>query len=162
MLTPTTASTFPDELVAKVTDEASCRSANQRLVLRKAAASDRRAGPGVRQTDGYFSNESNIQAVCPRTAKRCINGSAVGSSLALSTSGKTLHPARATAAWPTAICVALHPGTVDTPLSAPFVKSGLDVQTTEQAADRLLDTIDRLRPDSSGGFFDHHGEAVPW
>ena len=47
-----------------------------------------------------------------------------------------------------------------TPLSAPFVKSGLEVQTTEQAADRLLDTIDRLRLDSSGGFFDHHGEAV--
>ena len=63
---------------------------------------------------------------------------------------------------PTALCVALHPGTVATPLSAPFVKSGLDVQTTEQAADRLLDTIDRLRPDSSGGFFDHRGETVPW
>ena len=63
---------------------------------------------------------------------------------------------------PAALCIALHPGTVATPLSAPFAKSGLDVQTTEQAADRLLDTIDRLRPDSSGGFFDHHGEAVPW
>lgn len=63
---------------------------------------------------------------------------------------------------PAALCVALHPGTVATSLSAPFVKSGLDIQTTEQAADRLLDTIDRLRPDSSGGFFDHHGEAVPW
>ena len=63
---------------------------------------------------------------------------------------------------PAALCVALHPGTVATPLSAPFVKAGLDVQTPEQAADRLLSTIDLLRPGSSGGFFDHLGEAVPW
>jgi NAD(P)-dependent dehydrogenase (short-subunit alcohol dehydrogenase family) len=63
---------------------------------------------------------------------------------------------------PAALCVALHPGTAATPLSAPFVKAGLEVQTTEQAADHLLDTIERLRPGSSGGFFDHRGEMVPW
>ena len=63
---------------------------------------------------------------------------------------------------PTALCIALHPGTVATRLSAPFAKSGLEVQTAEQAADRLLDTIGRLRPGSSGGFFDHRGETVPW
>jgi NAD(P)-dependent dehydrogenase (short-subunit alcohol dehydrogenase family) len=63
---------------------------------------------------------------------------------------------------PAALCVALHPGTVATPLSAPFVKAGLAVQTTEQAADHLLDAIERLSPDSSGGFFDHRGETVPW
>ncbi len=63
---------------------------------------------------------------------------------------------------PMALCVALHPGTVATRLSAPFAMSGLEVQTAEQAADRLLDTIGRLRPGSSGGFFDHRGETVPW
>lgn len=63
---------------------------------------------------------------------------------------------------PFALCVALHPGTVATPLSAPFVKAGLDVQAPEQAAARLLDTIDGLGPGSSGGFFDHRGEPVPW
>jgi len=63
---------------------------------------------------------------------------------------------------PAAFCVALHPGTVATPLSAPFMKAGLDVQTTGQAADRLLETIDRLQPGNSGGFFDHRGDAVPW
>ena len=63
---------------------------------------------------------------------------------------------------PAALCVALHPGTVATPLSAPFVKAGLDVQTAEQAAERLLDTIDGLRPGSSGSFFDHLGKPVPW
>ena len=63
---------------------------------------------------------------------------------------------------PAALCVALHPGTVATFLSAPFVKAGLDVQTPEQAAERLLETIEHLRPDSSGGFFDHRGHPVPW
>jgi len=63
---------------------------------------------------------------------------------------------------PAALCVALHPGTVATSLSAPFVKAGLDVQTPEQAAERLLDTIEHLPPGSSGGFFDHRGNPVPW
>ena len=63
---------------------------------------------------------------------------------------------------PAALCVALHPGTVATRLSAPFAKAGLDVQTAEQAADGLLHVIDSLRSGSSGGFFDHRGEAVPW
>ncbi|WP_174503428.1 SDR family NAD(P)-dependent oxidoreductase [Acidiphilium sp. C61] len=61
-----------------------------------------------------------------------------------------------------AICVALHPGTVATGLSSPFAASGLDVQTPEVAAARLLAVIDRLTPAESGGFFDHRGEAVPW
>jgi NAD(P)-dependent dehydrogenase (short-subunit alcohol dehydrogenase family) len=64
--------------------------------------------------------------------------------------------------WPDAICVALHPGTVATNLSAPFAKSGLDVQTPEMAARRLLSIIDGLEASKSGGFFDHRGEAIPW
>ena len=63
---------------------------------------------------------------------------------------------------PAALCVALHPGTVATHLSAPFVKAGLDVQTAEEAADRLLDVIERLAPGSTGGFFDYRGAPVPW
>ncbi len=61
-----------------------------------------------------------------------------------------------------AICIALHPGTVATGLSAPFAAAGLDVQAPEVAAARLLAVIDRLTPAESGGFFDHRGEAVPW
>ncbi len=63
---------------------------------------------------------------------------------------------------PQAICVALHPGTVATALSSPFSKSGLDVQTPEVAAARLLSVIDGLTAADSGGFFNHHGEALPW
>ena len=61
-----------------------------------------------------------------------------------------------------AVCVALHPGTVDTALSAPFAKAGLDVQTPSVAAERVLRVLDRLAAPDSGGFFDHHGQRVPW
>lgn len=63
---------------------------------------------------------------------------------------------------PQAICVALHPGTVDTGLSAPFAKSGLQVQAPAEAAARLLAVIERLGPGDSGEFFDYRGEPVPW
>ncbi|MET4700534.1 NAD(P)-dependent dehydrogenase (short-subunit alcohol dehydrogenase family) [Constrictibacter sp. MBR-5] len=63
---------------------------------------------------------------------------------------------------PEAACVALHPGTVDTGLSGPFAKGGLDVQAPDEAAGRLLSVIDRLGPSDNGGFFDHRGAAVPW
>jgi len=61
-----------------------------------------------------------------------------------------------------AICVALHPGTVDTPLTLPLRKAGLDVQSPDSAAERLLAVIDKLGPEHSGGFFDHRGSTVPW
>ncbi len=63
---------------------------------------------------------------------------------------------------PDAICVALHPGTVDTPLSAPFARAGLQVQSPAEAAARLLRVIDALTAADSGGFFDQHGQPVPW
>ena len=63
---------------------------------------------------------------------------------------------------PLAVCVALHPGTVDTGLSAPFAKTGLDVQTPAQAAARLLEVIAGLAPGQTGGFFDHHEVAIPF
>jgi NAD(P)-dependent dehydrogenase (short-subunit alcohol dehydrogenase family) len=63
---------------------------------------------------------------------------------------------------PEAICVALHPGTVATPLSEPFFKSGLSVQTPDEAAQRLIGVIDGLTAADSGGFFDHLGERVSW
>ena len=63
---------------------------------------------------------------------------------------------------PQAICVALHPGTVDTALSSRFAKSGLDVQQPDEAAARLLTVIDGLSAKDTGAFFNHRGETLPW
>ncbi len=63
---------------------------------------------------------------------------------------------------PDALCIALHPGTVDTGLSGPFAKSGLDVVPPEQAALRLLGVVNTLSAQDSGGFFNHDGSALPW
>ncbi len=63
---------------------------------------------------------------------------------------------------PDAICVALHPGTVDTRLSAPFAKQGLQVQTPAAAAAHLLNVLDGLNKEDNGGFFDWRGVPVPW
>ncbi|WP_394688195.1 SDR family NAD(P)-dependent oxidoreductase [Hoeflea sp.] len=63
---------------------------------------------------------------------------------------------------PEAICVALHPGTVDTGLSGDFAKNGLTVRKPADAAAMLIDVIDHLRAEQSGGFFDYRGEPLPW
>ena len=63
---------------------------------------------------------------------------------------------------PQALCVALHPGTVATNLSSPFAKTGLDLQTPAQSAQRLLAVLDALPQTASGGFFDHLGLKIPW
>lgn len=61
---------------------------------------------------------------------------------------------------PEAICIALHPGTVDTRLSEPFSKSGLDVRPPDEAAQDLLTVIAGLSADDSGGFRDHKGALI--
>ncbi len=63
---------------------------------------------------------------------------------------------------PAGLCVALHPGTVDTPLSAPFAKAGLDVRSPEVAAGEIVEALESLDAGCNGGFYDQHGKAVPW
>ena len=63
---------------------------------------------------------------------------------------------------PGAVCVALHPGTVETDLSAPFAKAGLAVRAPAEAADDILTLIDSLGPEQTGGFFDHKGQPIPY
>ena len=62
------------------------------------------------------------------------------------------------------ICVALHPGTVDTGLSRPF-QANVPAQklfSTERAARQLLAVIDGLGPDDNGGFFAWDARPIPW
>jgi NAD(P)-dependent dehydrogenase (short-subunit alcohol dehydrogenase family) len=63
---------------------------------------------------------------------------------------------------PHAICIAMHPGTVDTALSAPFAKSGLNVRPPSVAAADMLSVIDRLTPADTGKFFSYDGAELPW
>lgn len=63
---------------------------------------------------------------------------------------------------PQAICVAVHPGTVDTRLSKPFSTKGLDLLTPETATDDLLAGLETLSPMDSGKLVDRHGQPLPW
>lgn len=62
---------------------------------------------------------------------------------------------------PEAIVAALHPGTVATPLTAPF-REPASVDAPALSATRLLDVVAALTPADSGGFLDQHGRAIPW
>ena len=65
---------------------------------------------------------------------------------------------------PAAIVTALHPGTVDTALSSPFQAGVPDKQlfTADHSAARLLEVVDGLGPEDSGGFFAWDGSPIPW
>jgi NAD(P)-dependent dehydrogenase (short-subunit alcohol dehydrogenase family) len=65
---------------------------------------------------------------------------------------------------PGALCVALHPGSVDTALSRPFqaaVPAGR-LFTPRHAAERLLAVVDALGPADSGGVFAWDGSRIPF
>ena len=60
-----------------------------------------------------------------------------------------------------AVLVALHPGTVDSALSAPF--RGAEIgRPPAVAAAEMLAVLDGLQPQDSGGFFSYSGQTLPW
>lgn len=65
---------------------------------------------------------------------------------------------------PEAVCALLHPGTVDTGLSAPFQRGVTEggLFTPEFAAERLLAVLDGLSPEQTGGCWAWDGSPVPW
>lgn len=62
---------------------------------------------------------------------------------------------------PEAIIVALHPGTVETKLSAPYAGRHPTI-TPQRAAQALLGVIGALTPAETGTFWDWKGERVEW
>ena len=62
---------------------------------------------------------------------------------------------------PSAIAVTLHPGTVATELSAPFVGSRATL-TPAQSAEALLATLAPLTPADSGGLFAWDGQRIAY
>jgi NAD(P)-dependent dehydrogenase (short-subunit alcohol dehydrogenase family) len=65
---------------------------------------------------------------------------------------------------PEACAVALHPGTVATPLSEPFRAQlpEAQVRAPARAAADLLAVLDRLGPDESGRLYAWDGSGIPW
>ena len=64
---------------------------------------------------------------------------------------------------PRAVCVGLHPGTVDTGLSRPFQQRVPSARlfTPDVAAERLLAVVERVSPGDSGQVFAWDGTPVP-
>lgn len=65
---------------------------------------------------------------------------------------------------PDAVCIALHPGTVDSALSKPF-QGGVgpkDLVSPMECARNLLNVADRVTVGDSGGFFAYDGSAIPY
>ncbi len=60
------------------------------------------------------------------------------------------------------ICVALHPGTVDTALSQPFAKTGLNVRSPQAAAADLARVLAGLRASDTGALIDYQGRTLPF
>lgn len=65
---------------------------------------------------------------------------------------------------PNAICVGLHPGTVDTGLSKPFQRGVADGKlfTPAQSADYMLTVLNTLKPEDSGQLFAWDGKSIPF
>ncbi len=62
---------------------------------------------------------------------------------------------------PQAVLAALHPGTVDSALSAPFRGAQIGRPRRDAARD-LLAVLDTLQPADSGGFWAYDGQRLPW
>ena len=61
---------------------------------------------------------------------------------------------------PEALILCLHPGTVDTRLTAGYARD--HTHTPEAAAARLLDVIEAAEPGQSGGFYAYDGAEIEW
>jgi NAD(P)-dependent dehydrogenase (short-subunit alcohol dehydrogenase family) len=58
------------------------------------------------------------------------------------------------------IIAAVHPGTTESPLSAPFAKRGLPVVEAAVTGERLLDFFDAMIPSHQGGFYHWDGTSL--
>lgn len=105
-----------------------------------AALSARVGSIGDNQIGGWHSY---------RTAKAALNQLIHGAAIELKRTHKK------------AIAVCLHPGTVETPFTDKYAGRHKTVPAAEAAAN-LLNVIERLTPEQTGGFFDYAGKEIPW
>ncbi len=62
---------------------------------------------------------------------------------------------------PDLVCLALHPGTVETTLSDPFTRIR-ERFTPNLSAEKLLSVIDRTGPERTGSFLAYDGTEIDW
>ncbi len=105
-----------------------------------AALSARVGSIGDNQIGGWHSY---------RTAKAALNQLIHGAAIEMKRTHKK------------AIAVTLHPGTVETPFTAKYAGRHKTVPA-EEAANNLIDVIEGLTPEQTGGFFDYAGREIPW
>ena len=60
-----------------------------------------------------------------------------------------------------AVCVSLHPGTIESDLSRPFARNRF-THSSKDCAQNLINVLSNLTPSQSGGFFDYAGEEIVW
>lgn len=116
-----------------------------RLLPRKgrsvfAALSARVGSIGDNRLGGWYSY---------RTAKAALNQMIHSGAIELARTHKDL------------ICVALHPGTVETKFTEKYVGQNPSAPAS-QAAANLLSVLEGLTPQDTGKFFDWQGKEVPW
>ncbi len=111
---------------------------NKRSVI--ATLSARVGSIGDNQIGGWYSY---------RASKAALNQIVHGAAIELGRSHKQ------------SICVALHPGTVETPFTTNYAGRHKTVPAVE-AAENLLRVTDGLTTAQSGGFFDYAGQEIPW
>ena len=105
-----------------------------------AALSARVGSIGDNRLGGWYSY---------RAAKAALNQIVKTASIELARSHKQL------------CCVALHPGTVETPFTQNYAARHATVPARE-AAENLLDVLQGLEPAQTGRFFDWSGQEVLW
>jgi NAD(P)-dependent dehydrogenase (short-subunit alcohol dehydrogenase family) len=123
------------------------------LVLRHVPRLLRRDGPGrvlaLSARVGSIGDNRSGGWYSYRAAKAALNQIVHSAAIELRRS----HPA--------SICVAYHPGTVQTNLTRRYLGRHPAV-TPEVAAQNLLSVALSLGPEDTGQFFDWQGKAVPW
>lgn len=62
---------------------------------------------------------------------------------------------------PESVIVALHPGTIKTPLTEKYA-NGRYTASPEESASNLLGVLGGLSPKQTGGFFDYAGKEIEW
>jgi len=61
-----------------------------------------------------------------------------------------------------AICLAIHPGTVESKLSKPFQKNDLTIQSPQESASNIFKILNSSTSKDTGSFYNWDGKIIDW